>query len=83
MKRFQLILAAAVVIAVGSSFTVLSEKTDDQIYIDVDGQRTPIEEVSPEDGECLPSGPFCKYTLDTDGVTKLPVDPGFHWEDED
>lgn len=77
MKRFQFLLAAAVVIAVGSSFTALSEKTTDQIYVDVNGIRTPLEQVE-DQGDCQPGGEFCKYTLD--GDTPVPLDSGKHWE---
>lgn len=80
MNRIKILLSAAAIIAVGSSFTALKD-SDDQEYIDVNGQRTPIEEVTSDMGECLPDGSFCIYKLAEDGVTKLPVDPGNHWED--
>lgn len=80
MKRFKILLAAAAMIAVGSSFTSMKD-SEDQVYIDVDGQPTPIEQVTEEMGSCLPSGSFCTYRLEDDGVTKIPNDSNLHWQD--
>lgn len=70
MKNFKLLLAAVVVFGAGSAFTTAKEKTAEQVYVDVDGIRTPIEQA---DGKCE-----CQYTLD--GDTPVPRDSNSHFE---
>ncbi|WP_277015000.1 DUF6520 family protein [Flavobacterium lindanitolerans] len=75
MKNFKLLLAAAVVFGAGSAFTTAKVKTAEQVYVDVDGIRTPIEQA---DGKCELGGPYCQYTLD--GDTPVPRDSNSHFE---
>lgn len=75
MKNLKLLLAAAVVLGAGSAFTTAKEKTAEQVYVDVDGIRTPIEQA---DGNCEDGGPYCQYTLN--GNTPVPLDSDSHFE---
>ncbi len=75
MKNFKLLLAAAVVFGAGSAFTTAKEKTADQVYVDVNGIRTPIEQAN---GRCVDEGPYCQYTLN--GNTPVPLDSNSHFE---
>lgn len=68
-------LAAAVVLGAGSAFTTAKEKTAEQVYVDVDGTRTPIEEAN---GRCVDEGPYCQYTLN--GNNPVPLDSDSHFE---
>lgn len=75
MKNLKLLLAAAVVLGAGSAFTTAKEKTAEQVYVDVDGIRTPIEQAN---GQCVPDGDYCQYTLN--GQTEVPLDSNRHFQ---
>ncbi len=88
MKNFKLLLAGAIMIAVGSSFAAQLDADPSGEYVLVNGIYVPV---AGRTGECVDTGTFCSYNKignapGESGEFQNPanfegVDAGQHWQE--
>lgn len=73
MKKIQLFLAAAIMVAVASAFTTSAPIIDEYVFVD---NRFKLLSEQPPGGECVAqSGSTCKYEKIADNGTDPYVEP--------